>query len=255
MAEAAPSLLYEERDGVAWIRLNRPGALNAIDPDLLERLNDAIERYRDNSALKAAVISGEGRAFCAGVDLKAYARRVKAGESAQKTLNVIRFADPDYCAKPVIAAIHGWCVGMGVHLALACDFRVCADDSRFLLPETGLGISLTRLSWQCVRTLGLPAALEFGMLAEPMDAQWALSHGLVLRVAPRGQEMEAAWRIARRLCELSAAAVRATRTTMHKAYDLNYQENFAFSMSLRNAVLDEGQDRASAEAFAARRRG
>lgn len=254
MADGADCLLYEERDGIAWITLNRPQALNAIDPQLLERLNDAVDRYRANDALKAAVVTGTGRAFCAGVDLKAYAARLEAGQSSQETLNIIRFADPDYCAKPVIAAIHGWCVGMGLHLALACDFRVCTEDTQFLLPETSLGISPSRIAWQCVRTLGLPAALEMGLLAQKLDARWAGDKGLVHHVTPAGEHVAAAERIARRLCEVSAAAVRATRTTMYQAHALSYAENFAASMVLRNAVLDEGQDRASAEAFARRKR-
>lgn len=256
MNSKPPALVYEARDQVAWIRLNRPEAMNAINPEMLDALNDAIDRYRDDPALKAAVISGEGtRAFSAGVDLKAYAARVAAGESSQQTMNIIRFADPGYCTKPVIAAVRGWCVGMGLHLALACDFRVCADDAQFFTPETALGISLTRLSWQLVRTMGLPSALEFGLLAEKKDAQWALAHNLVHRVAPAGEELAEAEKIARRLCEVSLPAVEATRITMHKAFDLTYAENYEFSMALRNAVLDHGQDRASAQAFAARGKG
>lgn len=250
------TLVYEAREGIAWIRLNRPEALNAINPEMLEALNEAIDRYRDDPDLKAAVITGAGgRAFSAGVDLKAYSARLAAGQSSQQTLNIIRFADPGYCPKPVVAAIRGWCVGMGLHLALACDFRVCSDDAVFLLPETSLGISLTRLSWQCVRTIGLPAALELGLLAEKKNADWALSRGLVHSVAPAGQELAAAGRIARRLREVSQSAVQVTRTTMYQAFDLTYPENFEFSMALRNAVLDEGQDRASADRFAASGRG
>jgi enoyl-CoA hydratase/carnithine racemase len=254
MRSASPTLVYEARDQIAWIRLNRPEAMNAINPVMLVALNDAIDRYRDDPALKAAVISGEGpRAFSAVVDLKAYSARLAAGQSSQQTMNIIRFADPAYCTKPVIAAVRGWCVGMGLHLALACDFRVCADDAQFFAPETGLGISLTRLSWQLVRTMGLPAALEFGLLAEKKDAAWALAPRLVHGVAPAGQELAEAGKIAGRLCEVSPAAVQATRTNMYQAFDLGYAENYAFSMALRNAVLDEGQDRASADAFAARR--
>ncbi|MES3000558.1 MAG: enoyl-CoA hydratase/isomerase family protein [Pseudomonadota bacterium] len=253
MSSTSSTIVYEARDQIAWIRLNRPEAMNAINPEMLDALNEAIDRYRDDRALKAAVISGEGtRAFSAGVDLKSYAARLAAGESSQQTMNIIRFAEPGYCPKPVIASVRGWCVGMGLHLALACDFRVCADDAKFFTPETAHGISLTRLSWQLVRTMGLPAALEFGLLAEKKDAQWALANRLVHRVAPAGEELAEAEKIARRLCEVNLPAVQATRTTMYKAFDLTYAENYEFSMALRNAVLDQGQDRVSAEAFAAR---
>jgi enoyl-CoA hydratase/carnithine racemase len=248
-------LLYEPRDGIAWIRLNRPQALNAIDPGMLEALNGAIDRYRDDPQLKAAVISGEGgRAFSSGVDLKAYSARLAAGVSSQATWNIIRFAEPGYCTKPIVAAIRGWCVGMGVHLALACDLRVCADDAKFHLPETEHGMSLTRLAWQLVRTIGRPASLEFGLLAQRMDAQWALAHQLVHRVVPAGQELAEAERMARRLCEVSLPAVQATRACMDQALEMGYAEHFEFSMALRNAVLDQGRDKQSADAFAARKR-
>lgn len=252
---SAPTVLYEARERIAWIRLNRPRSLNAINGEMLDALNDAIDQFRADPELKAAVISGEGeRAFSAGVDLRAYSARLAAGQPSQETLNIIRFADPGYCPKPVVAAIRGWCIGMGLHLALSCDFRVCAEDAVFQLPETELGMALTRLSWQCVRIMGLPAALELGVLAERKGAHWALAHGLVHHVTPAGEEMALAERIARRLCELSMPAVQATRATMHKAFDLSYAEHFEYSMAQRNAVLDQGQDRASADAFAARHR-
>lgn len=248
------SVEFEARDAIAWIRLNRPEALNAFNREMLDGLNQAIDRYRDDATLKAAVISGTGgRAFSAGVDLKAYAANLSAGQTSQETMNVIRFADPDYCGKPVVAAIRGWCVGMGLHLALACDFRVCAADAVFALPEVSLGMSLTRLSWQCARTLGMPAALELGLLAERKDAAWALAHQLVHRVAPAGEELAEAEKIARRLCDMNAAAVQVSRTTLYKAFELSYREMFEFSLPLRNVVLDAGEDRASVDAFVARR--
>ncbi len=102
--------------------------------------------------------------------------------------------------------------------------------------------------------MGVPAALEISLLAQQQDARWASDKGLVHQVTAPGEHVAAAERIARRLCDVSAAAVRATRETVYQAHARSYAENFEASMALRNAVLDEGQDRASAAAFARRKR-
>ena len=245
---------FETRGAVAWIKLNRPEVINAFNAELLNGLNAAIDRYRDDDTLKVAVIHGAGeRGFSAGVDLKAYAASLSEGRTSQEQMNIIRFADPEYCGKPVVAAIHGWCVGMGLHLALACDIRVCASDARFALPEVSIGISVTRLSWQCVHVMGLPAALELGLLAEKKDAQWALSNRLVHRVVPVGEELAEAGRLAQRLSQMDAQAVRVSRQTMYKSLEMNYAQMLKYSLPLRNAVLEGGQDREAVEAFAHRR--
>lgn len=227
---------------VAIISLQRPAVLNALRTASFDQLNEAIDRFREDPQLKAAVVHGVGRSFCAGMDLKAYA--AQSTSERQDTLNLIRAADPTYCDKPIVAAIHGHCVGAGVHLALACDFRVCDETASFALPEVSIGISLTRLSWQCVRTMGLPAAMELCMLAQPVDAAWALRHQLVHRVTPAGQALGQAHELAQRLAAMHPGALQVTKATLHRAADLTYREMFEYSLPLRNAVLADA-DRAS----------
>jgi enoyl-CoA hydratase/carnithine racemase len=251
MSSSASTVQFEVRGAVAHLRLDRPEALNAFNGAMFDDFNAAIDRFRDDPALRVAIISGTGtRAFSAGVDLKYVNRNLESGTA--KTPRVIEMASPDYLDKPVIAAIRGYCVGEGVHVALACDFRVCASDAVFLVPEVAVGIPLIRLTSQAVQTIGLPAAIELCYLAEKKDAAWALQHQLVHRVAPPGEEMAAAEAIARRLCEVSFPALRATKRTAWKSLDLSYDEVFRFGLQLREAVLASGDAKAATDAFIAR---
>ena len=234
------TVIYERQGAIALIRLNRPEALNAFNKPMFDELNEAIERYRNDDAALVAVISGEGkRAFSAGVDLKTLKTSL-GNASFTDSEYEIPFAEPGYLDKPVVAAIRGWCVGEGMHLALACDIRVCASDAVFSVPEVAVGMPLIRLSSQCIRTVGLPAAIELCFLAEKKDATWALAHQLVHRVTLPGEEMAEALRIAQRMAGMSAAALRVTKQTMYKALDFSYSEVYKFGIPLRHEVFRAG---------------
>ena len=240
---------FEARGAVAYITLNRPESLNTFNEALFHGLNGAIDRFRDDDNLKVAILSGEGkRAFSAGVDLKSESY-AKGDEKVRKTPLMINFVDQGYCNKPVIACIRGYCVGEGVHAALACDFRVCSSDAIFYVPEVAVGMALARLSWQCVRTIGLPAATELCLLCEKKDAGWALANHLVHKVTVPGEEMAAAEKIAERLCTMSMPAVQATKQTLNRAYEKTYQEMLEFGLPLRAAVLEAGDAGKRTQAF------
>lgn len=247
---------FETRGAVAHIKLNRPDALNAFTKEVFDELSSAKDRFLKDPNLKVAIISGEGkRAFSAGIDLKSYSSDLESGGSRKvpHPIQIEFAAGPEFCEKPLIAAIRGYCVGEGMHLALACDFRVCASDAVFALPEVALGMAQSWLSWQCVRTMGMPAAVELCMLAEKKDAAWALAHQLVHQVTLPGEELGAAEKIAERMCSLSFPALLATKKTLYRAFDLAYREFFDYAMPLRLQVLDSGEDRTRSRAFAATR--
>lgn len=249
---------YDTCGAVAHIKLNRPDALNAFTRRMFDEVTAARDRFVQDPDLKVAIISGEGRrAFSAGIDLKAYSADLEGGGSRRipHPIQVDMAKGPEFCEKPLIAAIRGYCFGEGMHLALACDFRVCASDSVFALPEVAFGMAQTWLSWQCVRTMGMPAAAELCLLAERKDAAWALAHHLVHQVTLPGEEMTAAERIAERLCNLSYPAVLATKRTLYRAFDLDYGQMLEYSMPLRARVLDMGDDRTLTRAFATKRSG
>ena len=243
------TVLYEARGEIARITLNRPDRLNTFNGAMFAELNAAIDRFRDDPALKVAILAGAGeRAFSAGVDLKAMQEDLAEGRT-NKVPHMIHFVDQGYCNKPIVAAIRGYCVGEGVHAVLGCDFRVCAEDAVFYVPEVAVGMALARLSWQCVRTIGLPAATELCLLCEKKDAQWALQHQLVHKVTPPGGELAAAEKIAGRLCTMSMPALQATKQTLNRAYEKTYQEMLEFGLPLRAQVLAAGDATARSQAF------
>ena len=246
---------FEARGAVAYIKLNRPDALNAFTKEVFDELTSAKDKFLADPNLKVAIISGEGkRAFSAGIDLKSYSSDLESGGSRKipHPIQIEFAAGPEFCEKPLIAAIRGYCLGEGMHLALACDFRVCASDAVFALPEVALGMAQTWLSWQCVRTMGMPAAVELCLLAEKKDAAWALAHQLVHQVTLPGEEMAAAERIAQRLCEMSFPAVVASKKTLYRSFELPYRELLDYAMPLRAQVLDTGEDRKRSREFAAK---
>jgi E-phenylitaconyl-CoA hydratase len=248
---------YETRGEVAYITLDRPEALNAFLPATFDQLLEAKERFRLDPALKVAIISGEGkRAFSAGIDLKSYSARLEEGgtHKSPHPCQMDMAAGPEFCEKPLIAAIRGYCFGEGLHLALACDFRVCASDAIFCLPEVAIGMAQTWLSWQTVRVIGLPAALDLCLLAEKRDAAWALSRQLVSEVTLPGEEMAAAERIALRLCAMGQRGVIASKKTIYRSLETNYRELMAYGLPLRNEVLDAGEDRERSRQFTQKQR-
>lgn len=243
------AVTFETRGAVAYIRLSRPDALNAFNQEMFDELAAARDRFRDDPDLKVAIITGEGkRAFSAGVDLKSYSGGFgpEGSRNAPHPFQVEMAAGTDFSEKPLIAAIRGYCLGEGMHLALACDFRVCASDAIFALPEVALGMPQTWLSWQSVRTMGLPAALDFVLLAEKKDAAWALAHQLVHQVTLPGEELAAAEKIAERLCSMSFPALVLARRTLYRAFDQSYREMLDYALPLRAQVLATGESRTRA---------
>ncbi|MDB5928388.1 MAG: enoyl-CoA hydratase [Polaromonas sp.] len=193
---AAPSLLPGakplepavciERDGrIGWIVLNRPGQINAINDDIRRGVPQALAELEADPAICVIVIRGEGaRGFCAGADIKE-SRGLETSLQVRRRMEKARWIEAlDRIEKPVIAAIHGFCMGGGMELALACDIRFAAPDAVFALPETGLGLipgggGTQRLS----RVVGAGRAMDILLTGERMNAEEARAIGLVSRVA------------------------------------------------------------------------
>ncbi len=146
-AEKFSTIRFEENGGIARIILDRPRVLNAIDPEMVLELNTAMDRVAKDDAIKVVVVSGEGRAFSAGFDLKASAARgpltiAQWRQVLEDDLDlVLRFWD---CPKPTIAAIHGYCIGGAFEVALACDISIAAESSLLGEPEVVLALACIR---------------------------------------------------------------------------------------------------------------
>jgi enoyl-CoA hydratase/carnithine racemase len=209
------TVLSETLDGgVGLITLNRPQRLNAIVPALLDDLIAAIDDANGNAAIGAIVLTGAGRAFCAGDDLKEFASQV--GSEAETRAYIERIQDVTRAIlrgdKPVIGAIHGWAVGGGLEWVINCDFAIAAKATRFFFPEVSWGLFVTGGVTELLpRLVGLQKARELIMLGERFDADQAKDWGLVLRVVPEGDLIAEATALARRIAALPPAAVRDVR--------------------------------------------
>lgn len=178
--------IYIERDGqIGWIVLNRPAQINAINDDIRRCVPEALAELDADPSIAVIVIRGEGeRGFCAGADIKE-SRGKETSLQVRRRMEKARWIESlDRTEKPVIAAIHGFCMGGGMELALACDIRFAAPDAVFALPETGLGLipgggGTQRLS----RVVGAGRAMDILLTGERLNALEARAMGLVSRVA------------------------------------------------------------------------
>jgi enoyl-CoA hydratase/carnithine racemase len=215
-------LLYEKRDRIAYLTLNRPEARNAIDPELHQLLWDAWEDFRDDDSVDVAILTGAGEAFSAGADLKTYippiiesqADGVWVRENVRTGLGgLTRGLHRIY--KPVIAAVNGWALAGGLETALACDIRIASERAMFGSFEARRGYhhgdgGIVRL----VNICGAGVALEMLLTAEPIDAQRALQCNLVSRVVPHDELIAEAEKTARQILRNSQRAVRSAKETI-----------------------------------------
>lgn len=204
---------------LAFITLNRPDKLNAINAAMLDELEQALGAAEANEDVRAIVLQGAGRAFSAGFDLGSPAfdhgdPGAIRQELARDFQGIMRFWD---CPKPLIAAVHGYCLGSSMEICAMCDVTVAADDCVFGAPEVGYGSGIVCLvlPWM----VGLKAANEMLLTGGNIDARRALALGLVNEVVPASDLRAAATAIARRIAANDALAVRLTKEAIHRSLE------------------------------------
>ena len=194
--------LSVRRDGAAtWITLDRPDALNALDGPVKEALVGALREAAEDPGVRAVALTGAGRAFCVGQDLRELEQAYREGRAPDLADALERHYAP-ICKllagmpKPTVAVVNGVAAGAGVSLALACDLRLSSSTARWRLAFTGIGLVPDAGStWHLPRLVGLSRAMEMALLGDWVDAGQALQFGLVNRVWPAGdfaREAEAA---------------------------------------------------------------
>jgi enoyl-CoA hydratase/carnithine racemase len=201
-------------EGVRVVTLNRPHRLNAIVPELLDELIAALEAADRDSATRATVLTGAGRAFCSGDDLKEFG--AQAADEATTRAYVERIQDVTRAvvlgATPVVGAIRGWAVGGGLEWVINCDFAVAAKGTRFFFPEISWGVFVTGgVSELLPRLVGLQRARELIILGERFDATQAQAWGLIWKVVKDADLMPEALALARRIASLPPGPVRDLR--------------------------------------------
>jgi enoyl-CoA hydratase len=241
----ADHVLFECRDGVATLRLNRPKALNALDATTLRALASALDRVADDRAARAVIITGSGeKAFCAGADIAAMAAMAPTEGHGYSRLGHDVLGRVDDLDVPVVAAVNGVALGGGLELALACDFAIASERARLGLPEITLGLipgfgGTQRL----VRRIGLARARELIYLGTMVGAADGLRLGIVDRVVPDERLADEAAAFAAELAKRPPVALRqakrATRAAVESALEAGLRleiEAFAATFASEDRV-------------------
>jgi 2-(1,2-epoxy-1,2-dihydrophenyl)acetyl-CoA isomerase len=225
-----PSLLFTVADGVGEIVLNRPDAGNAFTVPMLDAWADALKRCIEDDAVRAVLLRGNGRHFCAGGDLHDMQRELDGPPAVHKNKlwsGVHRIPrlmlDLD---KPVVAAVQGAASGAGLDMALQCDLRVAADNARVAASYIRIGlVPGDGGAWLLPRLIGLPRALEMLLTGDYVDAQRALAMGLFNRVVPADALEIEARALAQRLADGPATAMRLTKRAAYQGLGMDFRSH------------------------------
>jgi enoyl-CoA hydratase/carnithine racemase len=227
------TVVYEKQDAVAWVTLSRPAVLNAYNMRMRDELVEVFAAIRDDAEVRALVLRGAGRAFCAGADLTEF------GTAPSPTIGRrIRFARDVWAALtalsvPSVAALHGFAFGSGLEMALFCDLRVAAEGTEFAMPEVRLGMIPAAGGTQTLpRVGGLGVALDVLLTGRRFDAAEALRLGLVTRVVPADRLAAETATLARELAALDPRAVHAIRQAVREGTDLPLEQGLRLEARL-----------------------
>ena len=257
----AGTVLYERDGHVALLTLNRPDALNAVNSALADELGDHLERAVADAEVRAIVVTGAGRAFCAGADLK----EIAAGRSVAPT------AHPEWgfaglarhwVGKPLIAAVNGYAMGGGTEIALACDLVVASELAAFGLPEVKRGLfaaagGVIRLQ----RQIPIKLAAQLALTGDPVDAATARQWGLVNDVVPQAEVVDRALVLAGRIAANAPLSVQQSKRLLHQAASAGSDWDPAWSgadpwqvnAAAMEVVFDSADALEGATAFASKR--
>jgi enoyl-CoA hydratase/carnithine racemase len=217
------SLISERIGQVQVLTMNRPEKHNALNTGLTQDLIRALNDADSNEDVRAIVLTGAGKSFCAGADTTEFAALIPDDPLAvnrRADLTTTLHLSFSKMSKPVIGAVFGNALGGGAGLAIACDMVVMADDTRFGYPELRHGIVAAVVLANLVRQVGRKHAFELVSLAEPIGGQRALELGLANRSVPREMVMEVALEMANRLAQWSPLAMETTKRTFHRVSEL-----------------------------------
>ncbi|HEY5165565.1 MAG TPA: enoyl-CoA hydratase-related protein [Acidimicrobiia bacterium] len=228
------TVLYGRDGHVATITYNRPEVLNAINGALRQDLNAAWEQFRDDEEAWVAIVTGAGRAFCVGADLRDGAASAGSWPGSFWEIPTINsFESGLEIWKPTIAAVNGYCLGYGLTLVSACDFVIAADDAQFGMPEVRLGVPTIVGAIRLPQRIGMQPALELLLTGDRIDAARAAEIGLAGRVVPRGELLNAARDLADRLCAGAPLAVRAVKEMAYRGQHLPWIDAVRMGEAIR----------------------
>ncbi len=244
------AVVFKTRERGAWATLDRPEALNALDPAHLDELLAVVARVAADDGTRVLVITGKGRAFSVGGDIKAM-DGISEDDFRATARRYQRLArDMRALDKPVLAAVNGYALGGGLELALMCDLRIAAASARLGLPDAQLGFSPTGgLTWLLPRLIGAGRAMHLALDAEPIDAAEAERIGLVTLVVEDAELAAATEALARKIASWPRTAVANTKRAFLAAGESSFDTALALEEDFDVACFRSGETRRRLAAF------
>ncbi len=250
---AFETITVETRGHVGLITLDRPEALNALNKQLVGELATAIQRFEDDPAVGAMVLTGSEKAFAAGADIKEMA------EKTYPTAMIEDFIAHDWEAvgkarKPVIAAVSGYALGGGCEIAMSCDIILASETARFGLPEITLGVIPGAGGTQrLVRAVGKAKAMEMILSGRFMNAEEAERAGLVSRIIPAGELVDEAVKVGEKIADMSLPAVMLAKSCVDRAFETTLAEGMTFERAVFYSLFATEDQKEGMAAFVEKR--
>jgi len=244
---AYETLLYEKRDGIGYVTVNRPGKLNALNRKVIDELDDCFRAIQSDDEIRVVILTGAGgKAFVAGADLNELAALapLEGRDFSRRGHGILDFIEN--LGKPVIAAVNGYALGGGCELAIACTLRIASENVRFGQPEVKLGIIPGYAGTQrLARLVGKGRALEMILSGDPISAQEAYRIGLVNQVVPAAELTTAAEALARKIAANAPLAIKFALEAVHRGLEMTQEqgqllEAALFGLCCTTADMKEG---------------
>lgn len=243
------TVLYEVKDKVAYITMNRPEKLNAINKEMRSELFQAFADVKDNPDVWVAIITGAGRAFTVGHDLLEMGGEEEARGASTDDLYLLQFTT----FKPIIAAINGYCLAQGGGLALCSDIRIASEEAQFGWPQVKRGIASVSGPCLLAHRVPLAYALEFLMTGELISASEAYRLNLVNRVVPREELMPSAEALAHKIRDNAPLAVRAIKEVTIRGLEMGLDNRVRLARLMLRRINQTEDAREGLAAFAQKR--
>ena len=251
----AETILYEKQGSIVTMTLNRPDSLNAINRLLRQELSDAIVQFDGDPEAYVAIITGAGRAFCSGRDLKERAEDNAQGIQAtasQSMSKVSPFMWPQTW-KPMIAAVNGFALAGGWSIAQMCDLRIASEEAKLGISETKWSL-LPPFGTILPKQMALSAVLELVLTAQPVTAQRAYDMGFLNRVVPAGDLMEEAMAMAQQIADNAPLAVQTFKELAYRGLNMSNPDISALTYQMYDALLLTEDSKEGPRAFAEKRK-
>ena len=241
------TLIYEKKEHIAYVTLNRPKALNAYNVRMRDDLYEILSAIKDDSEVRVAVFKGAGeKAFCAGADLSEFLTAPPPVSARQVRFDRDVWGLFSQIPQPLIAALHGYVLGSGVEISLLCDIRIASEDAKFGLPEVDLGIIPAAGGTQTLpRTVGRGRAMEMLLTNRWISADEAWRINLINQVVPKDMLLKTAEEMAQKIASHNPIAVQCAKQAVVRGLDLSLTEGLRLEKMLASTLASRSRGVAS----------